>query len=92
MESESTRPLPSHSTTERVKRFFDQRDWKFYCALAAGVGLVGAAGVYYYYSYHSTISSGRRPRSPTNHGSYRKPKAAGNNHRAVYYHQLKHME
>ncbi|KAI7887029.1 TPR-like protein [Lichtheimia hyalospora FSU 10163] len=76
MESESTRPFPSHSTTERVKRFFDQRDWKFYCALAAGVGLVGAAGVYYYYSYHSAISSGRRPRSPTNHGSYRKPKAA----------------
>lgn len=75
MESDSTGPTPSHSTaTERVKRFFDQRDWKFYCALAAGVGLVGAAGVYYYY-YHS-ISSGRRPRSPNN-GSYRKSKAAG---------------
>lgn len=74
MESDSTGPTPSHSTTtERVKRFFDQRDWKFYCALAAGVGLVGAAGVYYYY-YHS-ISSGRRPRSP-NHGSCRKSKAA----------------
>ncbi|CDH49989.1 import receptor [Lichtheimia corymbifera JMRC:FSU:9682] len=74
MESESTRTTPSHSTTERVKRFFDQRDWKFYCALAAGVGLVGAAGAYYYYS---TISSGRRrPRSPTSsNGSNRKFKA-----------------
>lgn len=74
MESESTRTTPPHSTTERVKRFFDQRDWKFYCALAAGVGLVGATGAYYYYS---TISSGRRrPRSPaSSNGSNRKFKA-----------------
>lgn len=85
MESESTRTTPSHSTTERVKRFFDQRDWKFYCALAAGVGLVGAAGAYYYYS---TISSGRRrPRSPTSsNGSNRKFKApAGMYHIATLY-------
>lgn len=81
MESEPTRTTPSHSTTERVKRFFDQRDWKFYCALAAGVGLVGAAGAYYYYS---TISSGRRrPRSPAGNRKFKAP--AGMYHITTFY-------
>lgn len=39
-------PPASSSTPDKIKQFFEDRDWKFYCALAAGVTLAGA-GAYY---------------------------------------------
>lgn len=34
------------SATERMKKFLEDKDWKFYCAVAAGVAAAGA-GAYY---------------------------------------------
>jgi import receptor subunit TOM70 len=31
--------------SEKIKRFFEEKDWKFYCAILGGIALVG--GGYY---------------------------------------------
>ncbi|KAG0747734.1 hypothetical protein G6F57_004561 [Rhizopus arrhizus] len=34
------------NTSDKIKKFFEDKDWKFYCALAAGVTLAGASAYY----------------------------------------------
>jgi import receptor subunit TOM70 len=41
---------------EKLKKFFEDKDWKFYCALAAGLTLAGA-GAYY------MTSGNKKPKS-----------------------------
>ncbi|KAG0169063.1 TOM (translocase of outer membrane) complex component [Apophysomyces sp. BC1015] len=38
--------VTSASAQDRIKRVFEDKDWKFYCAIAAGIVLAGA-GAYY---------------------------------------------
>ncbi|KAI8093661.1 uncharacterized protein BX664DRAFT_112005 [Halteromyces radiatus] len=37
---------PSSNTPEKIKKYFEDKDWKFYCALLAGLTLAGT-GAYY---------------------------------------------
>ncbi|ORZ20242.1 hypothetical protein BCR42DRAFT_408316 [Absidia repens] len=48
----------SSTTPDKIKKFFEDRDWKFYCALAAGVTLAGAGA--YYLTQPSTPSSPKK--------------------------------
>ncbi|CDH54101.1 tpr domain containing protein [Lichtheimia corymbifera JMRC:FSU:9682] len=50
----------TNSATERMKRFLEDKDWKFYCAVAAGVAAAGA-GAYY------LSSSGSDKKKPKQH-------------------------
>ncbi|KAL0075137.1 hypothetical protein F4703DRAFT_1744381 [Phycomyces blakesleeanus] len=44
--SSSTTVAPPATAQDKLKRFLEDKDWKFYCALAAGVTVAGA-GLYY---------------------------------------------
>lgn len=34
------------NTSDKLKKFFEDKDWKFYCAVAAGLTLAGASAYY----------------------------------------------
>lgn len=46
--------------TERIKKFFEDKDWKFYAAVFAGVAVAGAGA--YYLTYGS--SSSKKSKKP----------------------------
>ncbi|CEI99284.1 TOM (translocase of outer membrane) complex component [Rhizopus azygosporus] len=46
------------TTSDKIKKFFEDKDWKFYCALAAGVTLAGASA---YYITSSKKGSKKKP-------------------------------
>ncbi|RUS17097.1 hypothetical protein BC937DRAFT_90417 [Endogone sp. FLAS-F59071] len=55
-----SQPNQETSIADSVKRFFEDKDWRFYAALSAGV-IVAGAGIYY---LASSSSSSSPPRSP----------------------------
>ncbi|KAI7861037.1 hypothetical protein BDC45DRAFT_430253 [Circinella umbellata] len=48
------------SASERMKRFLEDKDWKFYCAVAAGVAAAGAGA--YYLSSSSSTNNKKKPK------------------------------
>lgn len=61
----------TNSATERMKRFLEDKDWKFYCAVAAGVAAAGA-GAYY------LSTSGSDKKKPKQHKREMKKEGSGN--------------
>ena len=53
--------------TERIKKFFEDKDWKFYAAVFAGVAVAGA-GAYY-------LTSGSSSKKPKKSSSSKKKEA-----------------
>lgn len=53
--------------TERIKKFFEDKDWKFYAAVIAGVAVAGA-GAYY-------LTSGSSSKKPKKSSSSKKKEA-----------------
>lgn len=48
------------NTSDKLKKFFEDKDWKFYCAVAAGLTLAGAGA---YYISSSGVSNKKKPES-----------------------------
>lgn len=48
--------------TERIKKFFEDKDWKFYAAVLAGVAVAGA-GAYYMTSGSASSKKQKKPAS-----------------------------
>lgn len=46
--------------TERIKKFFEDKDWKFYAAVFAGVAVAGAG------AYYLTSSNKKKPSNKKN--------------------------
>lgn len=47
------------NTSDKLKKFFEDKDWKFYCAVAAGLTLAGASA--YYISGSSSKKGKKKP-------------------------------
>ncbi|KAI9354773.1 hypothetical protein BD770DRAFT_347220 [Pilaira anomala] len=48
------------NTSDKLKKFFEDKDWKFYCAVAAGLTLAGA-GAYYITSNGNNKKGKKKP-------------------------------
>lgn len=49
------------NATDKLKKFFEDKDWKFYCAVAAGLTLAGASA--YYITSPSNKKGKKKPES-----------------------------
>ncbi|KAI8391816.1 uncharacterized protein BYT42DRAFT_543308 [Radiomyces spectabilis] len=66
----AAQPVASAST-DRIKKFFEDKDWKFYCALVAGLTLAGAG------AYYLTAPKSNKERASKKTVDSKKPEAAG---------------
>ena len=51
------------NATDKLKKFFEDKDWKFYCAVAAGLTLAGASA--YYLTAPSNKKGKKKPEADT---------------------------
>ncbi|KAI9319969.1 hypothetical protein BX666DRAFT_1917762 [Dichotomocladium elegans] len=70
MASDSTR-----TATERMKKFLEDKDWKFYCTVAAGLAVAGAGA--YYLASSGASSSSTTKKQPKKRDAKRKPDVTG---------------
>lgn len=54
----------NNSTQDKLKKFFEDKDWKFYCAIAAGLTLAGAGAYYISTSSSASASSKKSKKKP----------------------------
>jgi import receptor subunit TOM70 len=57
----STSVADASPATERIKKFFEDKDWKFYAAVLAGVAVAGAGA--YYLTSGSSSKKQKKPAS-----------------------------
>lgn len=59
------------NTSDKLKKFFEDKDWKFYCAVAAGLTLAGA-GAYYITSNSNSKKGKKKPEDKKEPGKKKK--------------------
>ncbi|ORZ05480.1 hypothetical protein BCR42DRAFT_337937 [Absidia repens] len=62
----SSQPSSSASSADKIKRFLEDKDWKFYCALVTGVALVGISAYYLTPSSSPPSSPKKKPSTSSN--------------------------